>query len=98
MIAVAPVVTAITGATDDGGEITVTWVAPMETGGSAVTGYDIQIWDAASSQWVDEASLGDVLTYSDTGLDKGTYYYRVRARSSEGAGPWSVRRFEHRFC
>ena len=90
MIAAAPTVTALIGGDDDGGEITVTWDAPMETGGSAITGYDIQIWDAASSQWVDEASLGDVLTYSDTGLDTGTYYYRVRARSSEGAGPWSV--------
>ena len=77
---------------DDAGTITVSWtqlVAPA-TGGSAITGYDVQIWDSASQQWVDEASVGDVSSYSDTGLAGGaTYYYIVRARNSEGPGPWS---------
>ena len=87
-IADAPGVQAATVA-GEAGMITVTWVAPPATGGSAITGYDIQIWDGASQQWVDETSLGNVLTYADTGLAVGTYYYRVRARNSEGPGPWS---------
>ena len=87
-IADAPGVQAATVA-DEAGMITVTWVAPPATGGSAITGYDIQIWDGDSQQWVDETSLGNVLTYTDTGLAVGTYYYRVRARNSEGPGPWS---------
>jgi titin len=75
------------------GSISVTWVqlTGAATGGSAITGYDVSIWDSGSQQWNDdEASLGDVINYIDTGLVGGTkHYYRVRARNSEGPGPWS---------
>ena len=73
------------------GGLTVSWtkLVGAARGGSAITGYDVQIWDSASQQWVDEASLGDVDTYDDAELAGGaTYYYRVRARNSEGPGPW----------
>ena len=55
-------------------------------------GYDIQIWDGASRQWVDEDSVAATeISYEDTGLTGGdTHYYRVRARNSQGPGPWSV--------
>ena len=69
--------------------LTFTWTAATVTaGGPAVTGYDVQMWDG--SMWADEASLGNVLTYTDSGLMAGTrYYYRVRAKNSQGPGPWS---------
>ena len=73
--------------------LNVTWTALAEgaTGGSAVMGYDIQIWDSDNQQWVDEGSVGTVLAYADEGLAGGdTHYYRVRARNSEGSGPWSA--------
>ena len=66
-----------------------TWEVPGVTGGSAVTGYELRIWDG--SQWVVEATLGNVLTYTDRNLDAGTkYYYVVRAINSQGAGLWSA--------
>jgi hypothetical protein len=63
-----------------------------QTGGSEIMGYDIQIWDGASQQWVDEDSVAATeISYEDTGLTGGdTHYYRVRARNSGGPGPWSV--------
>ncbi len=69
--------------------ITMTWTeAPVLAGGPAVTGYDVQIWNG--SMWADEASLGVVTTYTDSGLMAGTkYYYRVRGKNSQGPGPWS---------
>ena len=68
--------------------ITLWWEAPtVAPGGKAITGYDVQIWDG--STWIDEASVGAVLTYRDSGLMAGTrYYYRVRAKNP-AAGPWS---------
>jgi len=70
--------------------ITFTWAAATVTaGGPAITGYDVQIWDG--SMWSDEATLGVVLTYTDSSLMAGTrYYYRVRARNSQGPGPFSA--------
>ena len=65
------------------------WTAPANTGGSAITGYEIRIWNG--SQWVIEATVGNVLTYTDSNLDAGTkYYYIVRAINSQGAGLWSA--------
>jgi titin len=60
------------------------------TGGTDITGYDIQIWDSANQRWADEATVGDTNMYDDTGLaGAARHYYRVRARNSEGPGQWS---------
>ncbi len=65
------------------------WEAPTMTGGSAITGYELRIWNG--SQWAPEATLGNVLTYTDMNLDAGTkYYYVVRAINGQGAGLWSA--------
>ena len=84
-----PTLVAPAGAGITTNSLTITWTAPTDTGGSAITGYDVQIWDG--SKWIDEAMLGVVLTYTDSGLMAGTkYYYQVRAKNSQGAGPWSA--------
>ena len=82
---------------DDVGSITVTWNQPALTGGSDITSYDVSIWDNANRRWVDEANVAAVdgkttdYTYVDRGLARGTtYYYRVRARNSQGAGPYTA--------
>ena len=69
--------------------LALTWVEPTDTGGSDITGYELRIWNGSS--WVVEATLGNVLTYTDMNLDAGTkYYYIVRAMNSQGAGLWSA--------
>ena len=68
--------------------LALTWEEPTVTGGSAITGYELRIWNGSS--WVVEDTLGNVLTYPDMNLDAGTkYYYIVRAINSQGAGLWS---------
>ena len=69
--------------------LVLTWEAPTATGGSDITGYELEIW--SGGRWVDETTLGNVLTYTDMSLAAGTtYYYRVRAINSQGAGLWSA--------
>ena len=52
--------------------ITMTWAEPA-TGGTDITGYEIQVWDG--SKWVKEATLAatdlTTLSYTDTGLNPG---------------------------
>ena len=60
------------------------------TGGSELTGYELQIWK--DGQWVVEASPAkDAISYTDRGLAAGRkYYYRLSAMNSQGASPWSA--------
>ena len=71
------------------------WEAPADTGGSAVTGYRIEVSDDGSAPWdplvVDTRSTST--TFRDTGLAPNTtQYYRVFAinRGGEGADPSNV--------
>jgi hypothetical protein len=68
--------------------ITITWAEPG-TGGSAITGYSLQIWDSANSRWVIEATP-TLSPYVDRGLPAGTtFHYRVAAVNAHGAGQYS---------
>ena len=75
----------------------ITWSAPTTPSGAPITGYDIRHigadkerpedgdWTVLSNIW----SSGD-LTYSVSGLKNGfETRFQVRARNSNGAGPWS---------
>ena len=63
------------------------WTAPTVDGGSAITGYDIEMSGPRTTRTV---QTGVATTYAHTGLTAGsTWRYRVRARNSEGAGAWS---------
>lgn len=65
-----------------------TWVAPSN-GGSAITGYDVQIATAANMSGATTVSQTG-LSLTRTGLTPGTtYYWRVRAKSAQGEGAWS---------
>lgn len=71
--------------------IGLTWSAPSDNGGASITSYDVQ--RAANSSFT--SGLVTVSTtsrsYSFAGLSTGTtYYFRVRARNSVGAGDWST--------
>ena len=78
--------------------LTVTWAAPIETGTSNVTAYDLRYIRTDADETVDAnwTMVEDVWTgsgplqYTLTGLTSGVRYdVQVRAVNSSGAGPWS---------
>ena len=73
----------------DHSQIILDWAAPDFNGGSAVTGYRIEVSENAGSTWTDLiANTGSTTTaYSHTGLDPAsTRHYRVSAINAIGTG------------
>src|SRR5271157_4135954 len=69
-----------------GNQITLNWVPPASNGGSAVTGYDVYQGTTAGGE-VLHASIGNVTTYTATGLTNGQiYYFKVAAINTVGVG------------
>lgn len=75
------------------GEVSLTWTAPANDGGSAITDYEIQwrtttgpgTWNTFSD------GAGTATTATVTGLTNGTSYdFQVRAVNSVGAGAYSA--------
>ncbi len=90
------IATPVTGRADS---LTVTWAAPIDTGTSAVTAYDLRYirtdadetvdanWTVLENVWTGSGPLQHVLT----GLTSGVQYdVQVRAVNSAGDGPWSA--------
>ena len=70
-------------------QIDLAWSAPLEDGGTAVTGYRIEV-SPDGSVWADLVADTRTTTtgYSHTGLMAGTArHYRVSAINTEGSGP-----------
>ena len=70
-------------------EIDLSWTAPTDDGGDAITGYKVEVSRNGTSNWsnavADTASTGT--TYSHIGLSAvNTRFYRVSAINSVGAG------------
>ena len=92
----APTVTAVTAGTNS---LAVTWSAPADDGGSAVTSYDLHYIltsakdKTAEANWTLRKDVGSsgTLQYTVTGLDDGVGYdVQVRAVNATGDGPWSA--------
>ena len=93
----SPAITGIAPATDS---LTVLWDAPAQTGGAAVTAYDLRYIHASADETVDANwTLVDLVWdgdfsrfhYQITDLAAGTRYdVQVRAVNANGAGPWSA--------
>ncbi len=69
--------------------INLSWTAPSNDGGAAITGYQIELSTDAGSNWSDlEANTGTTsTTYTHTGLlPATTYHYRISAINSVGTG------------
>ena len=85
----------ITGVTSGNATLTVTWVAPANTGGSAITGYDVRhkLTSAPDidANWTVVANTGDDLSHTIDSLANGTSYdVQVRAVNVAGDGVWSA--------
>ena len=69
--------------------IDLSWSAPGSTGGSAITGYKIEVSPNGTSGWTDQAAdtNSTATTYAHTGLAAGdTRHYRVSAINTNGTG------------
>ena len=70
-------------------KITVTWMPPADDGGSAVTSYSVYRGLTSGAE-VHLVILGNVLTYTDSGLiGEQEYFYEVSAINGVGEGPMS---------
>ena len=68
-------------------QIDLSWTAPADNGGSAVTGYQIEVSPDGTTNWTDLVADTAATTYAHTGLAAGTTrHYRVSAINSVGTG------------
>ena len=80
------------------GALAVSWSAPSDDGGSAITSYDVRYirsdaLDRADDNWIVEfnAWTSGPLSYDLAGLTNGVGYdVQVRAVNDAGDGPWSA--------
>ena len=85
----------IISATPGATSIDVGWLAPDDTGASAITGYDlryVRFGAPHGSSWtvLEDVGASDSLSHELTGLSAGVrYHLQVRAVSDSGPGPWS---------
>ena len=81
--------TGLTATANGENRIELSWTAPA-AGGGTVTGYRVE-HSTDGMTWKLVASLGNVTSYSHTGLMSGTtHHYRVAAVSGSKAGPFSA--------
>ncbi len=73
--------------------ITITWQAPLNDGGTRVTGYSIRVRGPQDGRWivVRRNTGSTATTFTHTNLQPVTAYrYQVAAINSVGTGDWSV--------
>ncbi len=81
--------TSLTATADGSTTINLSWTAPTNTGGAAITGYQIEVSPTGTDNWTDLEgnTASTVVTYAHTGLSANTtVHYRVSAINSAGTG------------
>ena len=77
-------------ATDGHTALSVSWQAPATTGGSPITGYDVEYRKQGSEDWSSENVTIPGVTAAITSVLPDTLYeVRVRAENADGWGAWS---------
>ena len=70
--------------------VTLSWTAPGYNGGSALTGYAVQVSTSPGFETAITVWPGNVTSCTVTGLQPGMHYYaRVEAFNAVGGGAWS---------
>ena len=92
--------TGLTATGNSQAQIDLSWSAPLNDGGSAITAYDLRYIETSADETMDSnwTVVQDVWTtgsgglqYTVTGLTGGTQYdVQVRAVNAAGDGPWSA--------
>src|SRR2546426_99209 len=76
-------------ATSGTGNVTLSWQAPSNNGGSPITNYKIYRSSSSGTEGL-LITIGNVTSYTNTGLASGhTYFYKVTAVNSIGTSPQS---------
>ena len=81
--------TGLTATANGATQIDLGWVAPVDNGGAAISGYRIEVSADGGTTWTDlVVNTGTTsVTYSHTGLTRGsTRHYRVSAINANGTG------------
>ena len=76
-------------ATSSDAQVTLSWTTPASDGGNAIANYSIYRGTSSGTEAL-LITIGDLLSYTDTGLLNGqTYYYAVTATNGIGESAWS---------
>jgi hypothetical protein len=85
--------TGVSGTAGDG-QSTVSWTAPLQSGGSPILGYDVQCSASGGSTWTSASSAFHTSTATQqkvSGLTDGTpYLFHVAAINAQGMGAYSA--------
>src|SRR5207249_4814429 len=84
-----PPPTGLTATAASSSQISLSWTAPTNNGGSAITGYKIYRSTSSGTE-TGYVNLGNVTSYTNTGVTPGvTYFYKVRAVNALGVSTLS---------
>ena len=73
------------------GQLTVTWTAPSQDGGSAITGYTIEHKQSANTGWTAQTAAANTVSYVISDLTNETSYdVRVAAENAAGQGGFAA--------
>ena len=82
--------TGVAGVPDTANQSSLSWTAPSNNGGSAITGYSIRYSSNGGSSWTTIAA-GSSSPHNVTGLTDGTaYIFEVEATNAVGTSAWSA--------
>jgi hypothetical protein len=94
---VASAPTSVAGTSNENGQSTVTWTAPFSNGGSAITDYEVTVYNSVggdpvgvTGDWTRSVGSSGT-TFIFTGLTNGnSYTFKVRAINGSGTGSYST--------